>query len=124
MVRHDGADSEGPPLNTPGTAFEAGRPVPTNEFDDPFGEVDARAAAMAAAQEAFAVVLEFATASTRRDTAGRRILALAWVLGKLPAVKRQKDLARLLGCSAPFANRLISEAQTALRSSRRKAKTG
>jgi hypothetical protein len=112
------------PLNAPGTAFEAGRVVPTNEFDDPFGEVDARAAAIAATKEAFAVVLEFTTASTRPDTAGRRILALAWVLGKLPEVKRQKDLAKLLGCSAPFANRLIFEAQSALRSSRRKAKAG
>lgn len=107
------------------TAFDQeGRPTASTEFDDPFAEVDARSAAISAAREATAVVLAFTTASRRPDTAGRRVLALAWVLGKLPGVKRQKDLAKLLGCSAPFTNRLISSARSALRSSRRTTKAG
>jgi hypothetical protein len=99
---------------------DRGRPVPAVPFSDPFddepGARPMRAEIeMAAARETAAAIIGFIV-PPRRDptTAGRRALALAYVLGALPGVATQKELARVLRCSEPVVSSLIQSAKFSL----------
>jgi hypothetical protein len=120
-------------LTAPGTGYafdDSGRPVPAVAFSDPFSDEPGAEATraeieMTAAREAAAAIVGFIV-PPRRDptTAGRRALALAYVLGALPGVATQKELARLMRCSEPVASDLIQRAKFSLwkrRSARRAA---
>jgi len=104
-------------------AFENGRRVPvTSSTYDAF-DVDPTAVLLAA-REATARVIDLATESRRPECAGRRVLAMAWVLGAMPVTRTQLDLARLLGCSEPHTSRLIFMARLSLRNPPSDMRTG
>jgi hypothetical protein len=111
-------------LTAPGTddfGFDDdGRPVPAVSFSDPFadepGASPARAEIEMATSRATAAAIVGFIVPPRRDplTAGRRALALAFILGALPGVATQKELARIMRCSEPVTSDLISRARFSL----------
>jgi hypothetical protein len=94
--------------------WENGQQVPSEGFEYP-SETDHHAAALTAAREAVAGLLSFAVESRNPTTAGRKMIALAWLVGALPGVQTQRDLARTLNCSAPAVCKLTSQARGYLR---------
>ena len=101
---------EGPPLSHGGTTGydDHGRPVPSVAFDDPFAG-EASEAALVSARDTAAALIRFAIEGRGLVSAGRRVFALAWLLGELPGVRTQRQLAERLGVTPAAACKLMAE---------------
>jgi hypothetical protein len=83
--------------------------------DDERVESDAGAEKVESARDAVGAALRYATDSRRPLTAGRRVMVLAWLVGALPGVRTQRELAALLECTPAATCKLTRQARVYLR---------
>lgn len=92
-----------------GSGFEAGQRVPSCQPDLP-GRRDRRASdGERSAREALCRALAFIVDSRNPAAAGRRAVALGWMLGVLPDVGSQEALAVRLGVTPARVSKLIGD---------------
>lgn len=94
------------------SGFEDRRPVPTVDFEYPEDDEQLPVGrSERAAGEALAAVLQWCTDGRTAASCGRRTLAVAFLLGNLPWLRTQRDLATRMGTTEAAAAQAVALAR-------------